>query len=69
MKKSFLLLVSCGILSIPAIASPGEKACTKKATQPGITKKQVQKKQDQSYKWTSVLSGPFESFIYRILKN
>jgi hypothetical protein len=68
MKKSILLLVTCGTLSFAGIASPGGKVCVKKACATAVKKKEGLKKQDPPYQWISVLSGPFESFIYRLLK-
>jgi hypothetical protein len=68
MKKSILLLVTCITLSFAGLASPGGKVCMKQGCAIEIKKKEGLKKQVQSHQWISVLSGPFESFIYRLLK-
>lgn len=68
MKRSILLLACTGMLSFTGIASPRAKACVKKTCATQSRKQQALKKQDQPAKWTSVLSGPFDSFIYRLFK-
>ena len=67
MKKSILLLVICGLLGFACAASPGGKACVKKVFASTVKKKGPLKKTSEPNNWMSMLIGPFESFIYRIL--
>ena len=62
-----MLLVCGGMLSLPVFASPDGKICEKKMAAAAVTKKHLLKNQSRLQPWKSMLGGPLETFIYRIL--